>query len=153
MASTHKQKIKGIDVSGGTILPDGYKPSEKEKFMNPKQMEYFRQKLLAWKRELLSDASVMLSHLSEENLQKPDGIDRAQLENNASVSLRARDRERKLLSKIEAALRRIEEKTYGYCEETGEPISLKRLEARPIASLSLAAQERHEKMERTHREE
>ncbi|MGC6484958.1 MAG: RNA polymerase-binding protein DksA [Candidatus Puniceispirillales bacterium] len=121
--------------------------------MNPMQIEYFRQKLLKWRSELLSEANGTLSELSEENFQKPDITDRAQMESDASLQLRTRDRERKLLSKIEAALRRIEDGSYGYCEETDEPISLKRLEARPIASLSLDAQERHERMERIHRDD
>ncbi|MGU9962015.1 MAG: RNA polymerase-binding protein DksA [Candidatus Puniceispirillales bacterium WSBS_2018_MAG_OTU23] len=135
------------------VLPDGYKPSEKEAFMNPLQTEYFRQKLLHWRAELLSGAGDTLSTLSEENFQKPDITDRAQMESDASLQLRTRDRERKLLSKIESALRRIEQGTYGYCEDTDEQISLKRLEARPIASLTLDAQERHERMERTHRDD
>ncbi len=118
--------------------------------MNPIQMEYFRQKLLNWRHELLAEATDTLASLSEENLQKPDDTDRAQMESDAALQLRARDRERKLLSKIEAALRRIDNGKYGYCEETDEPISLKRLEARPVASLSLDAQEQHERMERTH---
>jgi DnaK suppressor protein len=121
--------------------------------MNPIQVEYFRQKLLDWKNELLSEASETLNNLSEENLQKPDVTDRAQVESDTSIRLRTRDRERKLLSKIESALRRIENGSYGYCEETDEPISLKRLEARPIASLSLDAQERHERNEKTHRDD
>lgn len=135
------------------ILPDGYRPTEKEDFMNPVQVEYFRQKLLKWKEDLLSEASDTLNNLSQENLQKPDVTDRAQVESDTSIRLRTRDRERKLLSKIEAALQRIDNGTYGYCEETEEPISLKRLEARPIASLSLDAQERHERNERTHRDD
>jgi DnaK suppressor protein len=135
------------------IVPEGYRPSEKEEFMNPVQVEYFRQKLLQWKGELLSEASETLNNLSEENLQKPDVTDRAQVESDTSIRLRTRDRERKLLSKIESALRRIDDGTYGYCEETDEPISLKRLEARPIASLSLDAQERHERNEKTHRDD
>ncbi|NBT42195.1 MAG: RNA polymerase-binding protein DksA [Alphaproteobacteria bacterium] len=135
------------------ILPEGYKPSEKEEFMNPMQVEYFRQKLLAWRNELLSEANDTLNTLSEENFQKPDITDRAQMESDASLQLRTRDRERKLLSKIEAALRRIDDGSYGYCEETDEPIGLKRLEARPIASLSLDAQERHERMEKSHRDD
>ena len=121
--------------------------------MNPLQIEYFRQKLLKWREDLLTEANGTLNTLSEENFQKPDMTDRAQIESDATLQLRTRDRERKLLSKIEAALRRIEEGTYGYCEETDEPISLKRLEARPIASLSLDAQERHERMERVHRDD
>ena len=106
-----------------------------------------------WRAELLDEANGTLSTLSEENFQKPDATDRAQMESEASLQLRTRDRERKLLSKIESALRRIEDGSYGYCEETDEPIALKRLEARPIASLSLDAQERHERMERTHRDD
>jgi len=147
-------EIKNIvNLNSPIVLPEGYKPSEKEEFMNPMQVEYFRQKLLSWRAELLSEANGTLSELSEENFQKPDITDRAQMESDASLQLRTRDRERKLLSKIEAALRRIEDGSYGYCEETDEPISLKRLEARPIASLSLDAQERHERMERTHRDD
>ena len=134
-------------------LPDGYKPSVNEEFMNPKQLAYFRKKLLDWKNDLLHGATDTILGLSEETLQKPDAADRAQLEADASIVLRARDRERKLISKIESALRRIEDGTYGYCLETEEPINLKRLEARPIASLSLDAQEKHERMEKIHREE
>jgi len=134
-------------------LPDGYKPSVKEEFMNPKQLAYFRKKLLDWKNDLLHGATGTILELSEETLQKPDVADRAQLEADASIVLRARDRERKLISKIESALRRIEDGTYGYCLETDEPINLQRLEARPIASLSLDAQEKHERMEKVHREE
>ena len=135
------------------VVPEGYRPSENEEFMNPVQVEYFRQKLLHWKEELLSEASETLNNLSEENLQKPDVTDRAQVESDTSIRLRTRDRERKLLSKIDSALRRIDDGSYGYCEETDEPISLKRLEARPIASLSLDAQERHERNEKTHRDD
>ena len=134
-------------------LPDGYKPSVNEEFMNPKQLAYFRKKLLDWKNDLLHGATDTILGLSEETLQKPDAADRAQLEADASIVLRARDRERKLISKIESSLRRIEDGTYGYCLETEEPINLKRLEARPIASLSLDAQEKHERMEKIHREE
>ena len=134
-------------------LPDEYKPSAKEEFMNPKQLAYFRKKLLDWKNDLLHGATDTILELSEETLQKPDAADRAQLEADASIVLRARDRERKLISKIESAIRRMEDGTYGYCQETGEPINLKRLEARPIASLSLDEQEKHERMEKIHREE
>ena len=134
-------------------IPDGYKPSEKEEFMNPMQLAYFRKKLLDWKNELLNGASDTILGLSEETLQKPDAADRAQLEADASITLRARDRERKLISKIDAALRRIDDGSYGYCQDTDEPINLKRLEARPIASLSLDAQEKHERMEKIHRED
>jgi len=134
---TNAKKI--VDMNSPIILPEGYKPSEKEEFMNPMQVEYFRQKLITWRNDLLSEANDTLNTLSEENFQKPDITDRAQMESDASLQLRTRDRERKLLSKIEAALRRIEDGSYGYCEETDEPIGLKRLEARPIASLSLDA--------------
>lgn len=150
---TKKQKDKTVNLNSPIILPEGYKPSDKEEFMNPLQIEYFKQKLLDWRAELLDEANGTLSTLSEENFQKPDATDRAQMESEASLQLRTRDRERKLLSKIESALRRIEDGSYGYCEETDEPIALKRLEARPIASLSLDAQERHERMERTHRDD
>ncbi len=134
-------------------LPFNYKPSENEDFMNPNQAEYFRQKLLRWRSELLDEANQTIANLSTESLHRPDQMDRAQIESNAALDLRTRDRERKLLQKIEAALRRIEDGSYGYCEETGEPISLSRLEARPIAALSLHAQEMHERMERVHRDD
>ncbi|MFX4221463.1 MAG: RNA polymerase-binding protein DksA [Thalassobaculum sp.] len=134
-------------------LPPDYQPSDEEEFMNPKQLEYFRRKLLRWKADLVKEAGETLSNLTEQNLQQPDMADRASLETEHSIELRTRDRERKLISKIEAALKRIEDGTYGYCEETDEPISLRRLEARPIATLSLEAQERHERMERTHRDD
>jgi DnaK suppressor protein len=134
-------------------LPPDYQPSDDEEFMNPKQLEYFRRKLLRWKADLVREAGETLTNLTEQNLQQPDMADRASLETEHSIELRTRDRERKLISKIEAALKRIEDGTYGYCEETDEPISLRRLEARPIATLSLEAQERHERMERTHRDD
>lgn len=134
-------------------LPFNYKPSENEDFMNPNQVEYFRQKLLRWRSELLDEANQTIANLSTESLHRPDQMDRAQIESNAALDLRTRDRERKLLQKIEAALRRIEDRSYGYCDETGEPISLSRLEARPIAALSLHAQEMHERMERVHRDD
>ena len=134
-------------------LPDGYMPNDKEEFMNPMQLAYFRLKLLDWKNELLGGASDTIIELSEESLQKPDIADRAQLEADTSIQLRTRDRERKLISKIDSALRRIEDGSYGYCEDTDEPISLKRLEARPIASLTLDAQEKHERMEKVHKED
>ena len=134
-------------------LPPGYRPSEDEAFMNPLQLEYFRQKLLRWRLELLEESSGTREHLKEETLSKPDVTDRASLETDRGIELRTRDRERKLISKIDAALTRIADGDYGYCEETGEPIGLRRLEARPIATLSLEAQERHERMERTHRDE
>lgn len=135
------------------LLSPDYRPSETEPFMNPMQQEYFRQKLLAWKSELLKESTETLTHLQEESLSEPDIADRASLETDRALELRTRDRERKLISKIDEALVRIEDGTYGYCEETGEPIGIKRLEARPIATLSIEAQERHERMERTHRDD
>ncbi len=134
-------------------LPPHYRPSDEEEFMNPLQREYFRQKLLRWREELLREANITLRHLTEENLQQPDMADRASLETDHAIELRTRDRERKLISKIDEALQRIIDGSYGYCEETDEPISLRRLEARPIATLSLEAQERHERLERTHRDD
>ena len=156
---TKKIKISENLNKEETVSPDSiklspkYKPSNKEKFMNAKHLAYFKKKLLIWKSELISGASDTILGLSEESLQKPDMSDRAQLEADASIQLRTRDRERKLISKIESALRRIEDGTYGFCLETDEPISLKRLEARPIASLSLDAQEKHERREKVHRDE
>ncbi len=136
-----------------TILPPDYRPSEKEKFMNPVMLEYFRQKLLRWRQELLDESNETIRELQEENLQKPDVADRASAETDHALELRTRDRERKLISKINSALEKIEEGVYGFCEETGEPISIARLEARPIASLSIEAQERHERKERTQRDQ
>jgi len=135
------------------LLPPDYRPSEGEDFMNPIQREYFRQKLLNWRMDILREANGTLNNLREESLAKPDMADRAMLETDRSLELRTRDRQRKLISKIDAALRRIDDGTYGFCEETAEPISLRRLEARPIATLSLEAQERHERLERTRRED
>ena len=132
-------------------IPPDYKPTKKEEFMNPKQQEYFRQKLLGWRTELMKETEETLESLQDGGLQEPDLADRATAEMERSLELRTRDRARKLISKIDAALKRIDDGTYGYCEETDEPISLKRLEARPIATLSLEAQEAHERMERTHR--
>ena len=131
-----------------TKLPKNYKPTQKEKFMNAKMKEYFRQKLLNWKNELLKESSQTLNNLQNENEAKPDITDRASEEIDRSFELRTRDRERKLINKIDAALKRIEDGTYGYCDETGDPISIKRLEARPVATLSLEAQEMHEKAEK-----
>ncbi len=135
------------------LLPPDYRPTEDEPFMNPLQQEYFRQKLLAWRAELLEESTETLQHLQNESLAEPDIADRASLETERSLELRTRDRERKLIAKIDDALRRLENGTYGYCEETSEPIGLRRLEARPIATLSIEAQERHERMERTHRDD
>ncbi|GAA0601712.1 RNA polymerase-binding protein DksA [Caenispirillum bisanense] len=132
-------------------LPPDYRPSDDEPFMNERQREYFRQKLLKWRQELLREAEETLEHLQEGGLQEPDLADRASAEMDRALELRTRDRARKLIAKIDAAIQRVEDGTYGYCEETHEPISLKRLEARPIATLSIEAQERHERMERTHR--
>ena len=134
-------------------LPDGYRPSEDEEFMNARQKEYFRRKLMAWKDEILRESRSTISNLQEDLGSLPDLADRASTETDRSLELRARDRQRKLISKIDAALRRIEAGEYGYCEETGEPISLARLEARPVATLSLEAQERHERSERVHRDD
>ena len=128
-----------------TKLPKNYKPTQKEKFMNAKMKEYFRQKLVSWKQDLLKESSQTLSNLQNENEAKPDITDRASEEIDRSFELRTRDRERKLINKIDAALQRIEDGSYGYCDETGDPISIKRLEARPVATLSLEAQEIHEK--------
>jgi len=130
-----------------------YRPSDKEPFMNERQREYFRARLLAWKEEILKEAKETLLHLQEENQNHPDLADRASSETDRAIELRARDRQRKLISKIEEALGRIEDGTYGFCEETGEPISLRRLEARPIATLSVEAQERHERRERVYRDD
>ena len=134
-------------------LPADYRPSENEEFMGPLQVEYFRQKLLRWRAELLADSSGTLRHLQEESLLKPDLTDRASLETERAIELRTRDRERKLISKIDAALGRLDSGTFGYCEETDQPIGIRRLEARPIATLSIEAQERHERMERTYRDD
>ena len=131
-------------------LPKNYRPSAKEPFMNAKQREYFRQRLLRWRSELLRETNQTLQNLQEDSLQAPDIADRASAETDRAVELRTRDRERKLVQKIDEALKRIEEGEYGYCEETSEPIGVKRLDARPIATLSVEAQERHERMEKIH---
>ena len=134
-------------------LPPTYRASEAEPFMNPRMREYFRRKLLRWREEILREADQTIAALQSESLSVPDLADRAAAETDRSIELRARDRQRKLLGKIDAALRRIADGTYGYCEETDEPIELKRLEARPIATLSIDAQERHEREERNHGED
>lgn len=134
-------------------LPRNYRPSEEEPFMNSRQRTYFRAKLLAWKEEILRSNRVTLQHLQDDSEQHADIADRATSETDRALELRARDRQRKLISKIDEALERIEEGTYGFCEETGEPISLRRLDARPIATLSVEAQERHEKRERVYRDD
>jgi DnaK suppressor protein len=134
-------------------LPEGYRPSEDEPFMSDRQLEYFRRKLLSWKDDILRESRETLSHLQTETENHPDLADRASSETDRALELRTRDRQRKLISKIDEALRRIEDGSSGYCEETGEPIGLARLEARPIATLSLEAQERHERRERVHRDD
>ncbi|MDR2645642.1 MAG: RNA polymerase-binding protein DksA [Holosporaceae bacterium] len=134
-------------------LPSGYKPSEMEEFMSDLQREYFRRRLLAWKKDILLGAQAAIKHLQEEGEAYTDVADKACTEAELAYELKSKDRARKLIGKIESALLKIENGTYGYCEETGEPISLKRLEARPIATLSVEAQERHEKQERTQKDE
>src|SRR3712207_4086279 len=136
-----------------SVIDEGYRPTEGEPFMNERQREYFRRKLLRWKVEILQEAQETLATLQKENENHPDLADRASSETDRAIELRARDRQRKLIAKIDAALARIQDGSYGYCEETGEPISLKRLEARPIATLSLEAQERHERNERVYRDD
>jgi len=130
-----------------------YVPSDDEDFMNTRQRAYFRAKLTRWRNDILKEARETLDHLAEESSNHPDVADRASSETDRAIELRARDRQRKLIGKIDAALARIDEGTYGYCEETGEPISLKRLDARPIATLSIEAQERHERREKVYRDE
>lgn len=136
-----------------TALPANYRPSDDEPFMNARQLEYFRRKLLEWRADLLRESDMTLQHLQQESLQEPDIADRASIETDRALELRTRDRARKLIAKIDEALERIEDGTYGYCIETNEPISLRRLEARPIATLSIEAQERHERMEKLHRDD
>ena len=137
----------------GSVLSENYKPSDDEPFMNDRQREYFRRKLLAWKQEILDESKSTIESLQQDTVSLPDLADRATSETDRGVELRTRDRQRKLISKIEDALRRIEDGSYGYCEDTGEPISLARLDARPIATLTLEAQERHERKERIHRDD
>ncbi|GLK76591.1 RNA polymerase-binding transcription factor DksA [Methylopila jiangsuensis] len=134
-------------------LATDYRPSEDEPFMNDRQRKYFRAKLLDWKEEILRESRETLEHLQDENQNHPDLVDRASSETDRAIELRARDRQRKLIAKIDSALERIEDGSYGYCEETGEPISLRRLEARPIATLSIEAQERHERREKVYRDD
>ncbi|PAU98621.1 RNA polymerase-binding protein DksA [Paracoccus salipaludis] len=136
-----------------TFLPDEYRPAEDEPFMNERQLEYFRRKLLAWKQELLEQSAETLEGMKDSARNVPDIADRASEETDRAIELRTRDRQRKLVSKIDAALRRIETGEFGYCEMTGEPISLRRLDARPIATMTLEAQERHERRERVHRDD
>tara|TARA_B110000196_G_scaffold254685_1_gene224536 strand:- start:505 stop:924 length:420 start_codon:yes stop_codon:yes gene_type:complete len=134
-------------------LPNNYRPTEKEKFMSPRQKEFFRQRLMGWREEILRDAKDTIQNLQDDEGQAPDIADRATKESERSIELRTRDRQRKLVAKIDAAMIRIKEGNYGYCDDTGEPIGLKRLQARPIATLSIEAQERHERRERVYRDE
>ena len=134
------------------LIDDTYRPSEDEPFMNDRQRDYFRRKLVQWREDILRESRETLVALQSENENHPDVADRASSETDRAIELRARDRQRKLISKIESALGRLDEGSYGFCEETGEPISLKRLDARPIATLSVEAQERHERRERVYRD-
>ena len=140
-------------VETSVILPPDYKPSADEEYMNEMQVEYFRQKLLDWKKSLLAQSQDTLEELRQGGLNQPDELDRASMDTDQALDLRTKDRARKLISKINDALKRIEDGTYGYCEETGEPIGVERLEARPVATLSIEAQERHERMEKTYSED
>lgn len=135
------------------VLPEGYKPNDSEEYMNEYQLEYFRQKLSNWKDELIEESRATLQHLQEDNWNEPDLNDRASLETETATELRTRDRYRKLIDKIEQALERVDTKEYGYCEDTGEEIGIKRLEARPVATLCIEAQERHETYEKQHIDE
>ncbi len=144
---------KSVNGVRTMAVVDEYRPSETEAFMNERQREYFRAKLMRWKDEILQESKETLEHLQDENQNHPDIVDRASSETDRAIELRARDRQRKLIAKIDAAMKRIDDGSYGYCEETGEPISLKRLDARPIATLSVEAQERHERRERVYRDE
>jgi len=151
--SSAKRTAKGAKMKAETFLPDDYKPAEDEPFMNDKQTEYFRRKLLAWRGEILEDSRDTVASMKNGTRNIPDVADRASEETDRSLELRTRDRERKLVAKIDGALRRIDEGEFGYCSVTGEPISLKRLDARPIATMSLEAQERHERREKVHRDD
>lgn len=154
MASLLTSEEDGVAPARSAVtLPIDYRPSPDEEFMNPRQLEYFRQRLLDWKKQILAEAEGTLTVLQNEPLREPDLNDRASSETDWSIELRTRDRQRKLISKIDAALRRIDEGEYGYCEVTGEPISLGRLEARPIATMTVEAQERHERQEKISRDD
>lgn len=144
---------EGAEVKAENFLPDDYRPAEDEPFMNDRQLEYFRRKLVAWKNDLLGESRETLEGLHESARNVPDLADRASEETDRALELRTRDRQRKLITKIDSALRRIDNGEYGYCEVTGEPISLKRLNARPIATMTLEAQERHERREKVHRDD
>jgi DnaK suppressor protein len=143
----------GAEMKQDNFLPDDYTPAEDEPFMNDRQLEYFRRKLIAWKNDLLEDSKDTIEGLQGNARNIPDMADRASEETDRALELRTRDRQRKLVSKIDAAIRRIDEGEYGYCEVTGDPISLKRLDARPIATMTLEAQERHERREKVHRDD
>jgi DnaK suppressor protein len=156
MVSTSNQALDLSEVAteiAPVVLPPHYRPTEAEEYMNPVMREYFRHKLVKWREELLQHSSETIHHLQEETHNEPDLTDRATTETERAIELRKRDRERKLISKIDAALQRIATNNYGYCEETGDPIGIHRLEARPIATLSIEAQERHERQERTQRDD
>jgi DnaK suppressor protein len=153
LETTASGSVKGDAMKAEVFLPDDYRPAEDEPFMNDRQLEYFRRKLLNWKADLLSDSRDTIEGMKDQTRNIPDIADRASEETDRSIELRTRDRQRKLVSKIDAALRRIDDGEYGYCEITGEPISLKRLDARPIATMSLEAQERHERREKVHRDD
>jgi DnaK suppressor protein len=144
---------EGAEMKAETFLPDDYRPAEDEPFMNDRQVEYFRRKLLSWKEDLLAGTRDTIEGLQDGTRNIPDVADRASEETDRALELRTRDRQRKLVNKIDSAIRRIDEGEYGYCEVTGEPISLKRLDARPIATMSLEAQERHERREKVHRDD
>jgi DnaK suppressor protein len=144
---------EGTEMKSESFLPDDYRPAEDEPFMNDRQLEYFRRKLIAWKQEILEDSRDTIEGLQDSTRNIPDVTDRASEETDRALELRTRDRQRKLVAKIDSALRRIDDGEYGYCEVTGEPISLKRLDARPIATMSLEAQERHERREKVHRDD
>jgi DnaK suppressor protein len=149
----HLLKGMTMPATNKIELPENYEPSEKEEYMNPMQVAYFRQKLLSWRDELLKESQETLNHLKEENWHEADIADRASLETEAGVELRTRNRYLKLINKIDLALRRIDTGEYGYCEETGEPIGIRRLQARPVATMTIEAQERHEKLEKQYADE
>ena len=149
----HSGKMESAAMKAETFLPDDYRPAEDEPFMNERQLEYFRRKLIIWKQELLDQSAETIDNLQDSGRNVPDIADRASEETDRALELRTRDRQRKLVSKIDAALRRIDSNEFGYCEMTGEPISLKRLDARPIATMTLEAQEKHERREKVHRDD
>lgn len=151
--SVRSDTKESVAMKPEVFLPDDYRPAESEPFMNERQLEYFRRKLIVWKQELLDQSSETIENLQDSARNVPDLADRASEETDRALELRTRDRQRKLVAKIDAALRRIENGEYGYCEMTGEPISLKRLDARPIATMTLEAQEKHERREKVHRDD